>query len=50
MNVVLAVVAVGLAALDATCFMTLQLGDALAHMGGVTTVTGPPATINELVR
>jgi hypothetical protein len=45
MNVVLVVLAVGLAALDATCFMALHLGD----VGGVTTVTAPPATINELV-
>jgi hypothetical protein len=50
MNVVLVVLAVGLAALDATCFLALHLENAVAYAGGVTTVTAPPATINELVR
>ena len=50
MNVLLVVFAVGLAALDATCFLALHLQNAVAYTGGVATVTGPPATINELVR
>jgi len=50
LNVVLVILAVGLATLDATCFMALHLSDAAAYMDGVTTVTAPPVTINELVR
>lgn len=44
MNVVLVVLAVGLAALDATCFMPPHLGGAVAPMSEVTTVTAPPAS------
>ncbi|HTW53821.1 MAG TPA: hypothetical protein VMU69_20585 [Bradyrhizobium sp.] len=49
MNVVLVVLAVGLATLDATCFLAMHLENAVAYTG-VTTVSVPPATINELVR
>ena len=50
MNVVLVVLAVGLSALDATCFLALHLTDAGSYMGGVTAVTAPPATIKEPMR
>jgi len=50
MNVVLVVLAVGLAALDATCLLALHVENAVAHTGWVATVTASPATINELVR
>jgi hypothetical protein len=50
LNVFLVVLAVGLATLDASCFIALHLGGAAASMAGVTTVTAPPATINEPLR
>jgi hypothetical protein len=50
MNVILVVLAVGLSALDATCFLALHLTDAASYVGGTTTVTSTPATIMERVR